>query len=127
MDYKSLSSYKLLLALGCTDTTGPQMLKKGIVKFTIPGDRYFEAVYHFDPAYKLGDSKIVAKAVRRAGASATDFFIKKPGPNDYDLAFKAFILNMLGIRNIKKLDMNKFPEIVESNRKVIFDKIFNQS
>lgn len=123
MNYEDLASYKLLLALGCTDETGPIMRKKGVVKIDSTSQAVNRPYYHFDPHYQI-NGKFYSKAARKQGTSSYEFFIKSFEETDYDLAFMAFILNVLGFKKITDLTEEKWAKTILKKKEMIFKKIF---
>ena len=123
MSYEDLASYKLLLALGCTDETGPIMRKKGVVKIDSTSQAVNRPYYHFDPHYQI-NGDFYSKAARKQGTSSYEFFIKSFEETDYDLAFMAFILNVLGFKKITDLTEEKWAKTILKKKETIFKKIF---
>lgn len=134
MNYKDLTSYKLLIDLGCYDETGPIQAKKGIVKLTIyglgstPGRGFVQnPYYHFDPNYN-DNGKISAKAkVVSTFNSNFIIYIKEKDDNplvDYDLAFLSFVFNFFGKKKIKTLTYESINILFSKNKKTIFERVF---
>lgn len=125
MSYEDLASYKLLLALGCIDETGPVMRKRGVVKIDSTSQAVNRPYYHFDPHYQI-NGEFYSKAARKQGTSSYEFFIKTFNEKDYDLAFMAFALNVLGFKKMKITDLTeeKWAKTILKKKEIIFKKIF---
>ena len=128
IDYKESKGYKILIALGCKDTTGPILKKRGAVALTKQNTGTLTTpYYHFDPVFET-NNRVVTKASRKQRGAETVYVYKDPGDylEDFELACSAFIVNMLGFRIPKDNDFTKeiFDELVNRNKSKIFYMIF---